>query len=393
MKKHKYSSKTMPQGWKKKKSTSLKQIKMKQKKEDPSMQKSNFKKFALLKHKKPKYFKKTTSKWKLPAAITLSTLLMLILVIPTLIVIPFGTDNQTEANIVENDPEQQEEVVESPFSVAVMRDISQTVEDVPLEDYIAGVVASEMPLEFEIEALKAQALAARTYVVDHILYSDTDDFDVTDTVQHQVYKDETELKEIYGDEYNELMKKAKEAVAATEGEILTHSDAPITPAYFSTSNGFTENSEEYWEDELPYLRSVESPWDEESPKFLDQEIFSIDEIENELQIDLPNNDAVAIEITRTESERVSDMGIDGNHFSGREIREQFELQSSDFTVEQKDDHLIFTTKGYGHGIGMSQYGANGMAEEGEDYLDIVNYYYKDVEISTVDDTAPTLVAS
>ncbi|WP_337970405.1 SpoIID/LytB domain-containing protein, partial [Virgibacillus salexigens] len=99
-----------------------------------------------------------------------------------------------------------------------------------------------------------------------------------------------------------------------------------------------------------------------------------------------------IELTRTDSKRVGKLQIDGKTFSGRDGREKLELRSSDFTIEQKNDHFIFTTKGFGHGIGMSQYGANGMAKEGKNYKDIVNYYYKDVKISTVNETAPTLVS-
>src|SRR5690625_89804 len=250
-----------------------------------------------------------------------------------------------------------------------------------------------MPAEFETEALKAQALAARTYIVNHKLYTDeTDEYDVTDTVMHQVYKDDYELQKQWGSDYDWKMNKITEAVNDTQGEILTHNDAPITPAFFSTSNGYTENSEDYWEDELPYLRSVESHWDEDSPKFMDQKTFSVEQLEEALEIDLPYNESFQIEVTRTESERVDQLALNENELSGREVREKLELQSSDFSIKQRDNHLIFTTKGYGHGIGMSQYGANGMAEEGNSYKDIVEYYYNDIEISTVTDAAPTLVS-
>ena len=188
------------------------------------------------------------------------------------------------------------------------------------------------------------------------------------------------------------MDKINKAVAATQGEIITHNDAPITPAFFSTSNGFTENSEDYWDNELPYLRSVKSDWDKDSPKYLDQQVFTISQIESVLGIDLPANSEIPIDATRTKSERISELKLADHTFSGRDIREKLQLQSSDFTIEQKDNHLIFTTKGFGHGIGMSQYGANGMAKEGKKYEDIVNYYYKDIEVNSITETAPTLVA-
>src|SRR5699024_8414720 len=162
------------------------------------------------------------------------------------------------------------------------------------------------------------------------------------------------------------------------------------PAFFSTSNGFTENSEDYWENEVPYLRSVESPWDEDSAKFLDQKTVTIEETEQLLGINLPKSSAIPIETTRTEGNRVAELSLGEHSISGRDVREKLELRSSDFTIKQKDNHLIFTTKGFGHGIGMSQYGADGMAKDGKSYQDIVKYYYKDVEISSVTEAAPTL---
>ncbi|CDO05041.1 stage II sporulation protein D [Oceanobacillus picturae] len=346
----------------------------------------------LLKSKKNHFLGKQPKKWKLPTAILLTSLFCLILLIPTVIVVMFGDATGNETTSQEKKAEESVELESSPFSVAVMRSNLEKVDNVPLETYVAGVVASEMPVEFEMEALKAQALAARTYIVNYKLHGDiTEEADVTDTVQHQVYKDEAELQKQFGDEYQEKMNKIKEAVNATKGEVLTYKKELITPAFFSTSNGYTENSEDYWKDELPYLRSVESHWDENTPKFLDQQTYSIDQVEQALATKLPSDKALSIEITRTDGQRVQELTINGDAFSGREVREKLELRSSDFTIEQKDDHLIFTTKGYGHGIGMSQYGANGMAEEGKTYKDIVNHYYKDVEISTVTDTAPALV--
>ncbi|WP_226376819.1 stage II sporulation protein D [Oceanobacillus halotolerans] len=334
---------------------------------------------------------------KFPSVFAIGGLLTIILVIPTLIVTPFVSGDEQEDITVEKEmTEVALTADDSPFSVAVMRNESEEVEDIPLENYVARVVASEMPAEFELEALKAQSLAARTYIINHMIHQgaggNTEDVYVTDTVKHQVYKDEAELRQQWGNDYHWKMNKINEAVVATKGEILTYDNTTITPAFFSTSNGYTENSEDYWESELPYLRSVESPWDEDSPKFLDQKVFTIEEVEQLLAIDLPDRENVSVEISRTESDRVHELTIAGNTFSGRDIREDLGLQSSDFTIEQKNNHLIFKTEGFGHGIGMSQYGANGMAKEGKDYREIVQYYYQGVEISEVTDTAPMLVS-
>lgn len=214
---------------------------------------------------------------------------------------------------------------------------------------------------------------------------------VTDTTSDQVYKNEDELRELWGANYRTNMEKLTKAVTATSGEILTNEHTPIFPAFFSTSNGYTENSEDYWKDELPHLRSVPSPWDKESPQFLNQETFTLKEVEAALEIELPKADTLPIELSRTEGRRVSQLMLGDHEFTGRDIREKLGLKSSDFTIEQNNEHLIFTTKGYGHGIGMSQYGANGMAKEGKTYDEIVKYYYQDIEISTITETAPTLV--
>ncbi|KAB8126761.1 stage II sporulation protein D, partial [Gracilibacillus oryzae] len=192
-------------------------------------------------------------------------------------------------------------------------------------------------------------------------------------------------------DYHWKMDKITEAVAATQGEIITYNKEPITPAFFSTSNGYTENSEDYWQNELPYLKIVESPWDEElSPKFLNQIILTANEVQQKLGVNLSAN-VQDFQITRTDSNRVETATIAGTAFSGREIREKLNLPSNDFTITRKNDHFVFTTKGYGHGVGMSQYGANGMALEGKNYQDIISYFYKGTAIETLEQAAPKLL--
>ncbi|MFB4169795.1 stage II sporulation protein D [Virgibacillus sp. JSM 102003] len=372
-------NKNLPKAWKKKKQRKSETLKLQ----------------LLQKRKKPINLNKTTTSWKVPSILFFASLITIILVVPTLVVVPFVTkDGEKNVPVENNTPEQVEVTMgNSPFSVAVARANSDTVENVPLETYVSRVVASEMPAEFEIEALKAQALAARTFIVNHLMQQgDSKKSDVTDTIYDQVYHNDKELRKEWGSDYSWKINKIKKAVAATTGEILTYNNTPIQIAFFSTSNGYTENSEDYWENKVPYLRSVKSPWDKNSPKFLDQKIFSIKEVEKQLGLELPNNNPLAMEITRTESNRVAKLKVADQTFTGRKVREKLKLKSSDFSIEQKNDHLIFTTKGFGHGIGMSQYGANGMAKEGKNYKEIVKYYYKGIEVNQLDETAPTLVA-
>src|SRR5699024_217634 len=149
--------------------------------------------------------------------------------------------------------------------VAVKRSETEEIENIGLEDYVFSVVASEMPANFEEEALKAQAVAARTYVVQKMYQSDEA---MTDTTTHQVYKNEEELKEQWQGSYEANKKKIKQAVEATAGEIILYEDEPITPTFFSMSNGYTENAEDYWGGSYPYLKSVESKWEESAPAFM-----------------------------------------------------------------------------------------------------------------------------
>ncbi|MCT1901152.1 stage II sporulation protein D [Oceanobacillus sojae] len=355
------------------------------------------------------------SPWKQMILGVFAVLIIFILAVPAIIVQITKTDNPISTGVEVVDTEEEnpdkeegtedtseetaagEEAVEvgaSPFDVSVMRVSNEKVENVPVEQYVAGVVSSEMPTEFEMEALKAQAVAARTFTVNFLLNGEKNSsYDLTDSTQHQVYKGEQELQEQWGAEYQEKMNKINQAVKETEGQIITYNKAPITASFFSTSNGYTENSEDYWESEVAYLRSVESPWDKNAPEFTSQTTLSVAEVSEALQVPLQDDKKIPMEISHTDSGRVKEITVAGNTFTGPEFRDKLGLRSSDFTIEQSDNHLIFTTQGYGHGVGMSQYGANGMAAEGKNYEDIIHYYYTDVEISQVSEIAPTLVSN
>lgn len=161
---------------------------------------------------------------------------------------------------------------EPAVEVSVYRNQLNTIENIPLEDYVVGTVASEMPANFEKEALKAQALTARTYIIKKMSSEDrlgaTKETPIIDTTQEQVYKNKKELKEQWGKNYSKNIKKIKEAVKETNNQILTYNNNPIEATFFSASNGYTENSEEYWSQKIPYLRSVHSKWDLKAPNFV-----------------------------------------------------------------------------------------------------------------------------
>lgn len=310
----------------------------------------------------------------------------ILILLPSILVLPFEATEMKPQTSEGNQMTKEKITKAVEVDVPVFRSDQKETISIPIEDYVKGVVAAEMPSDFNMEALKAQALTARTFVVTKLKNPSAnlpDQAVVTDTIQDQVYKDQAQLKKAWGEEFDEKFARIEEAVQATSGQILTYEGNPIYASFFSTSNGYTENSEDYWENKAPYLRSVESPWDVDSPKYQDKATFTVTEFEQKLGVDLSNNSIGSIE-NLTEGKRVAEVSVGGKTFTGREIRDLLGLRSSDFTWERVGDTINVVTKGYGHGVGMSQYGANGMAEDGKAYADIVKHYYQGVAISEME---------
>lgn len=330
-----------------------------------------------------------------PFFIITALLVALVIIVPAILVIPFTKAKGNEQTM--NPPAVQKLTppakTNTDVQVAVYRSNQKTVETVPMEEYVAGVVASEMPANFEMEALKAQALTARTFVVKQMLSgSKKNNADVTDTVSDQVYKSKAEFKGAWGKEYDHKMKRIEEAVSKTAGQVLTYEGSPITASFFSTSNGYTENAADYWGSDLPYLKSVDSPWDQAAPEFTSEQTFTVDDFQKRLGVKVLADGNVGNITGRTEGNRVKEVAFQGKSLTGKEVREKLELRSSDFTWKQQGSNIIVKTKGYGHGVGMSQYGANGMAKEGKDYTNIVAHYYKGIEIKALDEYEGKLMA-
>ncbi|MDA7025402.1 stage II sporulation protein D [Bacillus sp. CLL-7-23] len=319
--------------------------------------------------------------------VVLTGICILIVLVPTLLVIPFQGGSgikKTEKQAQHQEKKETTTLKESPVSIPVYRTADRRVEHIPLEEYVVGVVASEMPADFEIEALKAQALAARTYIVRQMVSDQTIRSPkgslVDDTQMFQVYKNNADLQKIWKDDYRWKIKKVTEAVAETQGKILTYNHKPIDASFFSTSNGYTENAAAYWTSDIPYLKSVKSTWDKKSPKFLNHQTFEASEFEQKLGVKLGGSEIGKI-TERTPGKRVASVVINGKKLAGRDIREKLGLKSADFDWKRKGNQIIITTRGYGHGVGMSQYGAHYMAKDGKTAEDIVKYYYKGTNIS------------
>lgn len=267
-------------------------------------------------------------------------------------------------------------------TIAVFSPQSNKTETMPMETYIIGVVAAEMPAEYEIEALKAQALAALSYA----RYTAARSGQIrADSSTAQGYLTIEEMQETWGEQYEENYERIREAVEAVANLSLEYDGEPILAAYFAVSSGRTENAADIWGKEYPYLVTVASDGDTLSPAFESTVTVSAEELLQKLgavrKINAPDDitDTVG-DIETTENGSVTKAVICGTTFTGSEIRDALGLASAVFTIEEADGQFTFTVKGYGHGVGMSQYGADYMARQGADFAEILLHYYTGAQI-------------
>ena len=258
------------------------------------------------------------------------------------------------------------------------------------EDYLIGVVAAEMPADFAPEALKAQAVAARTYALYCAETGKHPDADVcTDYRCCQAWRSEEDMLETWGGDFEEKYRRIADAVRSTAGEVLRYEGAAAFTAFHSSSAGFTEDCGAIWNDR-PYLVSVYSPEGAENvPNYVSRAVCAPLDFRDTLLAAAPEADFTAApedwvsEILRDESGRVSCAVIGGVPFSGVKLRELFSLRSTAFSLDWADGVFQFTVTGFGHGVGMSQYGANVMADRGADYRAILAHYYPGTELSSL----------
>lgn len=292
-----------------------------------------------------------------------------------------------------NDPDGDGEDV--PDILKVLDFTSGQVLELPMEEYVLGAVLAEMPATYCSEALKAQAVAARTYALrqrekqrlspdPELLGADISN----DSRRFQAYFTPARAKDFYGDAYEAYREKAAAAVAETDRLALFYGGEPIVAAFHSASGGRTESAEVVWGSPVEYLVPVESPEDKNSPSYLEEEIFTEEEFRKKLEKALPGADFSVpagewAEIRETSpSGTVTEMLVGGEKLSGTDFRGIFSLRSANFTVVYNADKGQFhvTTRGYGHGVGLSQYGANAMGESGSDFREILLHYYTGAEI-------------
>lgn len=260
-----------------------------------------------------------------------------------------------------------------------------------LHDYLIGVVAAEMPVKFETEALKAQAVAARTYAVRGMVtgskHRDKNADVCTDSGCCQAWISDAQMRKNWGDAYEADLKKITSAVEATDGQYLVSGGEPILAAFHSSSGGYTESSADVWGSAQPYLVSVSSPETEKDvPNFKTTMTAAPIDFRDTILSAHPEADFTGKtdtwlgETEKDDSGRVKDVTVGGVKVTGEEMRKLFSLRSTEFELSY-DGTFTFAVTGSGHGVGMSQYGAQTMAKSGSDYADILAHYYPGAQLT------------
>ncbi|HZK34738.1 MAG TPA: stage II sporulation protein D [Bacillota bacterium] len=269
------------------------------------------------------------------------------------------------------------------------------LDDMSLEDYIIGVIAGEMPVSYEMEALKAQAVAARTLTVSQMRSlggrgcSQHQGADVCSSYAHcQEWISNNTMVTNWGDNFDGNLDKVKQAVYSTRGEILKYQGEAIEVFYYSTSNGKTEDAGEVFSNSLPYYQVVDSRGEENAPRFYGSVTYTNEEFVNIFARNYKANlsasklqDQIKIK-SYTDSGRVQTISVGGVTMRSTEFRIIYGLNSTDFELSFGKTSVTINTKGFGHGVGMSQVGANMMAKEGSTYDEILKHYYRGISIDT-----------
>jgi len=271
---------------------------------------------------------------------------------------------------------------------------NQEIQELEIDDYIYGAVSAEMPASYDIEALKAQAIVSRTYTLYQIINNKHNDVDICDDYgccQAWISK-EDRLKKWAEEERESNWNKIVEAVDSTSGKIITYNNDPINAFFHSNSGGITEAVSNIWgEKKLPYLQSVETSGEDEYKQYSSEVILTKEELiekikikHSEIQINWNEENCIEI-LEYTNSQRVKTLKVGNVKIAGTEARSLLGLKSTNFTYKIDGEKVIFSVIGYGHGVGMSQTGADSLAKVGKNYEEIIKHFYTGVEITNVND--------
>lgn len=258
------------------------------------------------------------------------------------------------------------------------------VTEMKANEYIFGVLAAEMPALYNDEALKAQAVASYTFACYRRAENKDKEYDLTtDFNTDQSFITEEKAREKWGDKADEYCNKLKNAIEEVENLAVTYDGKPILAVYHAVSSGKTEDCKNVWGGDYPYLKAIASPGDTLAPDYISKATFSEEEVKKKLSEKCVISGEPANyfkSLKRTSSGTVISAEVCGSTLSGSEIRALFSLRSSNFEVRCKDGEFCFTVYGYGHGVGMSQYGADYMAKQGSDFKEILLHYYSGCKV-------------
>lgn len=311
------------------------------------------------------------------------TFLTTLIIMFCMLAIPLSSLSTTKspivsaANTTSDVPYQKQNVQISFEKIKVLKD--EQILDLSIKDYVFGVVAAEMPAMYHDEALKAQAVAAYTFACYRKNSNTNNEYDITaDAETAQCFITREEARTRWGESAAQYEKKIDDCVSAVLGQILIYNNAPIFAAYHAISSGVTNPCADVWGSDLAYLQSVDSIGDKLADGYLSEASFTPEQINEKLKsITAANGDAqnyFSNAVTNNNG-YVKKITYCGNEVSGAQISKLLSLRSSNFTISFSDNKFTFLVKGYGHGVGMSQTGANYMAKQGSTYEEILLHYY------------------
>lgn len=264
---------------------------------------------------------------------------------------------------------------------------NKSITEMTAADYVFGVVAAEMPALYEPEALKAQAIAAYTFACSRKADNSEQEYDITtDPATDQSFITEATARERWGENAELYVQKIKTAVNEADGYMITYNGTPITAVYHAISSGKTESCKDIWGTELPYLTTVTSEGDRLADGYISELALTAEELKEKFNGKVQfTADPLQYfsEAVRTESGTVKEISLCGTTLSGSEIRELLDLRSSNFEVSYQGSKFTFTVYGYGHGVGMSQNGANYMAKQGSSFEEILCHYYTGCKVEKI----------
>lgn len=328
--------------------------------------------------------------------------ILICFVIPAMLTkrtISTGVDAQKKVTDIEKEQNSEQSTIQNNIydyskfgTISLLHKKTGEVEQVNIDDYLCNVVSAEMPADYEIEALKAQAIVARTYTIYKTINKKHDNADICDdsTCCQAWISKEDRLARWEESKRESNWQKIYNCVNSTKGKIITYNNQPINAFFHSNSGGTTEIPANVWGGTgYPYLQSVETSGEETYTQYSSEAIFTPEELLNKLKgkypdiaINFSNSEDIKI-LENTESTRVKTIKFGNHQISGVEARTLLGLRSTNFEIIKEGDKIKFSVKGYGHGVGMSQTGADAMAKQGKNSEEIVKHFYTNIEIKEV----------